>query len=247
MSQGQLVRVGCAGWNIPRDSVGEFPADGTHLMRYSRVLNCVEINSSFYREHKLSTWARWRESVPADFQFSVKAPRAITHEARLKVNGESLSKFLQQITLLREKLGPILFQLPPSLEFEPAAVTDFLKLLRQNFAGDVVWEPRHKSWFEDDATELLSSFRLARVAADPACVPKAADPGAASGVVYFRLHGSPRRYYSTYESDFLETLAIRLPKSAVAAKTWCVFDNTALGAATRNALELARRLAPRSC
>ena len=128
-----------------------------------------------------------------------------------------------------------MFQLPPSLEFEPAAVTDFLKLLRQNFAGDVVWEPRHKSWFEDDATELLSSFRLARVAADPACVPKAADPGAASDVVYFRLHGSPRRYYSTYESDFLETLAIRLAKSAVAAKTWCVFDNTALGAATRNA------------
>ncbi len=245
MSNLQPIRVGCAGWNVPGDSAAEFPVDGSHLVRYSRVLNCSEINSSFYREHKPSTWERWRESVPEGFQFSVKAPRAITHDAKLKSEPEVLSKFLAQVTVLREKLGPILFQLPPSLEFERAIVTDFLTMLRQHFAGDVVWEPRHKSWFENDATEALSGFGVARVAADPACVPSAAHPGAASAIVYFRLHGSPRRYYSAYDKKFLHTLATTLAESAATAKTWCVFDNTASGAAARNALELTRQLRPR--
>lgn len=105
-----------------------------------------------------------------------------------------------------------------------------------------VWEPRHKSWFEDDASETLSGFGVARVAADPACVPSADRPGAAGAVVYFRLHGSPRRYYSAYGENFLLGLATKLTELAVTARTWCVFDNTASGAATRNALELARAL-----
>ena len=238
----QLFRVGCAGWNIPRESAGSFPAEGSHLVRYSRVFNCVEINSSFYREHKLSTWERWREAVPDGFQFAVKAPRAITHDAKLKGSNESLSKFLQQVTVLREKLGPILFQLPPSLEFEPNTAVDFLDMLRQSFSGDVVWEPRHKSWFKDDATSTLSRFGVARAAADPACVSSAAHPGAAREVVYFRLHGSPRRYYSAYDESFLQTLAEKLLALGATAKIWCVFDNTASGAATQNALELALKL-----
>jgi uncharacterized protein YecE (DUF72 family) len=245
VNRAQLVRIGVAGWNIPRDSAGEFPADGSHLQRYSRVFNSVEINSSFYREHRLSTWERWRDSVPDDFQFSVKAPRAITHDAKLRCEPEVLSKFLQQVEMLRKKLGPILFQLPPSLAFDRESVTAFLTMLRQHFAGDVVWEPRHKSWFEDAATEMLSTFRVARVAADPACAPGAAHPAAASDVVYFRLHGSPRLYYSAYDEDFLVGLAPRLAEFAATAKTWCVFDNTASGAATRNALELTRELSPR--
>jgi uncharacterized protein YecE (DUF72 family) len=175
----------------------------------------------------------------------VKAPKAITHEAKLRCGPEMLSRFLQQVTVLREKLGPILFQLPPSLEFERDTVRDLLTTLRQQFAGDVVWEPRHKSWFEEGATETLTSFRVARVAADPACVPSAADPDAASEVVYFRLHGSPRRYYSAYSQDFLETLATKLATSAATARSWCVFDNTASGAATRNAVELSRELSQR--
>jgi uncharacterized protein YecE (DUF72 family) len=245
VNRAQLVRIGCAGWSIPRDPAGEFPADGSHLERYSRVFNSVEINSSFYREHRLSTWERWRDSVPDDFQFSVKAPRAITHDSKLRCELEALLAFLQQVAVLREKLGPILFQLPPSLEFDRATTAGFLRMLRWHFPGDVVWEPRHKSWFEEDATETLGSFSVARVAADTACVPTAAHPGAASKVVYFRLHGSPRRYYSAYDEDFLVGLAAKLAEFAATAKTWCVFDNTASGAATRNALELTRELSPR--
>ena len=242
MSRTQSVRIGCAGWSIPRDLAGEFPAGKSHLERYSHVFNCVEINSSFYREHKPSTWERWRESVPAGFQFSVKAPRAITHDANLKCEPEVLSRFLQQVRVLGEKLGRVLFQLPPSLEFSRETVLQFLTMLRQDFAGNVVWEPRHKSWFEDEATETLSGFGVARAAADPACVPSAGYPGAARELVYFRLHGSPRRYYSAYDESYLRRLAARLAKSAGTVRTWCVFDNTASGAAARNALELARQL-----
>lgn len=205
-------------------------------------MDCVEINSSFYRDHKLSTWERWRDSVPDDFQFSVKAPRAITHEARLECKPDALSRFFPQVILLMEKLGPILFQLPPSLEFDGRVAADFLSMLRHHFPGDVVWEPRHRSWFTDEATELLSRFRISRVAADPACVPGAAVPGGASEVVYLRLHGSPRRYYSAYSANFLEGLAASLANAAGTARTWCVFDNTASGAAARNALDLTHQI-----
>lgn len=235
----QPVRIGCAGWNIPRDSAGEFPREGSHLRRYSQAFNCVEINSPFYREHRPSTWQRWRDTVPANFRFSVKAPRAITHEAKLHCRPEVLVNFLGQVSLLEEKLGPLLFQLPPSLEFDRGAATDFLKMLRQQYKGDVVWEPRHKSWFNDDAAGVLTVFKVARVAADPACVPAAAEPGGSGSVVYYRLHGSPRRYYSSYEDRFLGALAGKLARFKV-GRIWCVFDNTASGAAARNALDLTR-------
>src|SRR5580658_6651180 len=114
--QVRMHRIGTAGWSLPKGSVGE----GSRLERYSRVLCCAEINSSFYRPHRASTWARWAAETPADFRFSIKAPKTITHEARL-CNVEVLLKaFLEQIEFLQEKAGPILFQFPPSYEFEPA-------------------------------------------------------------------------------------------------------------------------------
>src|SRR4051812_9584355 len=76
--------TGCAGWTIPRDAAAAFPADGSHLARYAAVFNAVEINSSFYRAHRAATYARWADSVPGDFRFSVKLPRAITHDAGLR-------------------------------------------------------------------------------------------------------------------------------------------------------------------
>src|SRR5450755_4504686 len=94
---GRPFRVGCAGWNIPRQAAGHFASRGSHLERYSQAFNCCEINSSFYRPHKKETWERWASSVPAGFRFSVKAPRAIAHEAKLNCSSEVLSAFLEQI------------------------------------------------------------------------------------------------------------------------------------------------------
>lgn len=238
----QPVRVGCAGWNIPRQATRHFASRGSHLERYAQLFNSCEINSSFYRPHKEETWQRWARSVPAGFRFSVKAPKTITHEAKLNCSSEILSAFLEQIKFLGEKLGPVLIQLPPSLEFDHARAREFLSLLRGRFSGDVVWEPRHASWFEDEGNNLLKDFHIARVAADPACVPASTRPGGLASLAYFRLHGSPRRYFSAYSNDSLNMLAAQLTSLDATARVWCIFDNTALGASIPNALELAAKL-----
>jgi uncharacterized protein YecE (DUF72 family) len=243
----QPIRIGCAGWSLPRDAVANLISSGSHLERYSLLFNSCEINSSFYRPHKNETWERWAKSVPDGFRFSVKAPKTITHETRLNCSSEVVLAFLRQISFLREKLGAVLFQLPPSLEFEYARSKRFLSLLRENYSGDVVWEPRHVSWFDDAVNDLLKSFQIARVAADPACVFAAASPGGFARVAYFRLHGSPRMYYSAYSGGFLSDLARQLGDLAARARVWCVFDNTASGFAIPNALELTANLRGAGC
>jgi uncharacterized protein YecE (DUF72 family) len=230
--------IGCAGWSIPREAARHFSSGPSHLERYARILNACEINSSFYRPHKIETWTRWGESVPAEFRFAVKAPRTITHGSALSCGSELLSPFLRQISILKDKLGPILFQLPPSLEFVPVRVRRFLTLLRNSYEGLVVWEPRHPTWFVKTVDDLLKEFQIARVAADPACVPLAAHPGGLLSPVYFRLHGFPRVYYSPYTDDFLNALAERLTNLPASVEIWCIFDNTAFGAAIPNAVTL---------
>jgi uncharacterized protein YecE (DUF72 family) len=238
----QPIRVGCAGWTVPREAAAHFDSGGSHLERYSQVFNSCEINSSFYRPHKNETWERWARTVPAHFRFSVKAPRTITHEASLNCAPEVLLEFLKQISFLGDKLGPILIQLPPSLKFEYARVRSFLSLLSNNYSGEMVWEPRHCSWFDDGVDDLLREFRAARVAADPARVPAAARPGGLANLAYFRLHGSPRMYYSAYTDNYLNMLAAQLANLTAEARVWCVFDNTASGYAIQNALQLTAEL-----
>jgi uncharacterized protein YecE (DUF72 family) len=234
-------RIGCAGWSISRETARFFPAGASHLERYAQTFNACEINSSFYRPHKIETWKRWGESVPAEFRFSVKAPRTITHESGLNCGEELLSPFFHQISFLKNKLGPVLFQLPPKLDFDSVSVRQFLSSLRQIYAGDVVWEPRHPSWFTEKVDAMLKEFEIARVAADPARVLSAGEPGGRPSLVYFRLHGSPRTYYSSYSKDFLTALAARMADLAENAEVWCIFDNTASGFAVPNAMTLRDR------
>jgi uncharacterized protein YecE (DUF72 family) len=107
-------------------------------------------------------------------------------------------------------------------------------LLRQIYPGPVVWEPRHASWFTGAADALLARAEVARAAADPVLHPGAGEPGGWSGLRYYRLHGSPRTYWSRYTPEFIATMAAQLDE-----RTWCIFDNTAAGAALDNALDLA--------
>jgi uncharacterized protein YecE (DUF72 family) len=238
----ESVRVGCAGWSIPRQAAARFVSGESHLERYSHEFNACEINSTFYRPHRKETWERWARSVPANFRFAVKAPKTLTHKMKLDCSSEVLSAFLEQINFLREKLGPVLIQLPPSLEFDPWRVNKFLSLLRGSFSGDVVWEPRHSSWFNNKVDDVLKEFRIARVAADPGCVPASIRPGGLASLAYFRLHGSPRRYFSAYSDDFLSALAAQFASLVAGARVWCIFDNTASGSAVQNALELTAKL-----
>ena len=243
MPDATTFRIGTAGWALPRDCRDAFAEDGSNLQRYATRFGAVEINSSFYRPHRRSTWERWAASVPAGFQFAVKAPRTITHEQRLVGTGQLLDDFLAQVSALGDRLGCLLVQLPPSLRFEPEVAAAFLDDLRRRFAGGVAVEPRHETWFDATAGELLARHAVARVAADPARVPDAALTGGFAGLAYVRLHGSPRMYYSSYDDDYLDALALRLRELAVAARdVWCIFDNTAHGAAAANALSLVDRL-----
>ncbi len=232
--------MGTAGWSIPRPLADAFAGTGTHLERYSRVLCCAEINSSFHRPHAAATYARWAGATPPEFRFAVKLPRTITHDLKLRRARAPLEAFLEQSAGLGEKRGPLLVQLPPSHAFDARAAGRFFDLLRALHDGDVVCEPRHPTWFSERAGRLLADRRVARVAADPPPVPEAALPGGWHGLVYHRLHGSPRKYWSAYDAATIAAMAAALRKVPDGIDAWCVFDNTASGAALGNAWELSR-------
>lgn len=233
------ILVGCAGWSIGATHAPSFPGIGSHLERYARVLDAVEINSSFYRQHRPQTYAKWAGATPEAFRFSVKVPRAISHRKRLRDCDEELQAFLGEVGCLGSKLGVLLLQLPPGLAFDPECVQAFFDGMRRRYAGPVACEPRHASWFGAGADAVLRSFHVARVAADPACVLRAAAPSGDRRVEYWRLHGSPRMYYDAYSDTTLRRLAKRLARCSPEATTrWCIFDNTAQGHALADATKL---------
>jgi uncharacterized protein YecE (DUF72 family) len=240
-----MIRIGTAGWSIPRNVAGNFPGSESHLARYAGVFSCAEINTSFYREHACETYARWASATLTQFRFAVKLPQIITHENALRRARKPLTQFLEQTRGLGSRLGPLLIQLPPSLPFEPRVARQFFSVLRECWDGAAVCEPRHTSWFESRADALMQSFKIVRAAADPAVQTNAFKPGGwiATGpqrgaLVYYRLHGSPRKYWSSYTSHYLATLARELMSHPKTIDVWCIFDNTASGAAATNALEL---------
>jgi len=231
--------LGTAGWSVPRDLQAHFPDEGTTLERYSRRFPAVEINSTFYRPHRASTYERWRTSVPSTFRFAIKIPKTITHGQRLVDSIGLLDTFLGESAALGPKLGCLLVQLPPSLQFDDATASAFFAALRERTSAGVACEPRHASWFEPAVDARLAESQIARVAADPARVPLAAVPSGWMGMRYYRLHGSPRIYYSSYEPYYLQALAADIASAATARRrVWCIFDSTVLGAAATNALAI---------
>lgn len=231
--------TGCAGWSLPRASWALFPQDGSHLARYAQRLPLVEINSSFYRPHARKTYARWAQTTPPDFRFSVKLPRSISHLHRLVGCEGLLQAFLDEISGLQDKLGCVLVQLPPTLALDITGAHAFFQMLRRHSDIALALEPRHASWAGPGAEALLQEWRIARVVADPVRIPEGQHPAGWSGLVYMRLHGSPDVYVSPYGHEYLRRLALQMYEYQQQGSTvWCVFDNTARGAATLNACEL---------
>jgi len=220
-----------------------FPAEGSHLERYAQVFSSVEIDSSFYRRHQPKTYARWAASVPDAFRFSVKLPRAISHELRLRDADAALGEFLADIAPLGEKLGCLLLQLPPSLALDDATARHFFARLRGLTDARVVCEPRHPTWFSQAGADAMKSAGIACVQADPSPVPGGAEAAGDPRTLYLRLHGSPEIYYSAYDEPFIEAVAARIIGARSAAcEVWCIFDNTARGEAVPNALTLMEKL-----
>lgn len=228
-------RVGTAGWSVPKDYAKFFPVKGSHLERYAQVFNAVEINSSFYRDHMPKTYKRWAEETPENFSFSVKLNKLFTHEQVLIVNSEQLAESLEGIQELKNKLGVLLVQLPPGLDYNAEKAERFFEILRQFYHGDIAFEPRHLSW--QKSVELLERFKVSKVIADPELCRMAHLERKSS---YWRLHGSPKVYYSQYFIHSLEQIAsqMKLNQKATHKQIWCIFDNTAEFYATKNALQL---------
>jgi len=235
--------IGTAGWSLARKDAAAFPTDGTALERYSQVFNGVEVNSSFHRPHQASTWAKWAASVPEHFRFAVKIPKTITHQAKLVDVDTLIEQFAREVEQLGSKLKLLLVQLPPKLAFDAAVAERFFNDLRRSIGAEIVCEPRNISWFDDDAEAMLRHLRVARAAADPALSPVASVPGGWRGLAYWRLHGSPKMYRSSYDDEAVEMYARHI-RAAIddGLDAWCMFDNTAASAATANALSLMAKL-----
>lgn len=236
-----MIYLGCAGWSLPKEHAPAFPEAGSHLERYAARLSAVEINSSFYRPHRPQTYARWAASTPEGFRFSVKVPKAITHEMRLQGCEAALDSFLAQCGELGEKLGCLLVQLPPSLSFDEAVARRFFEALRRRSDKPVVVEPRHATW--RSAQTLLIDLQVGQVAASPPRFGLDGRPSGWPGIAYWRLHGVPVLYHSAYSDPCLRQLGAQVTRTHVqGAITWCIFDNTASGAAVGDALTVRSHL-----
>lgn len=223
--------VGTAGWSVDR-KVERFVQKGSMLERYASVFGGVEVNSSFYRRHRTATWERWHDAVPKDFRFAVKMARTVTHERGLVDAENEVDLFFADVAPLGDKLGPVFLQLPPKLGFDPAVAVAFFQCVRRHWTGRVEIEPRHVSWSEGAALKVLKHHDIGLVYADPQgeALRQAANDTQAS---YFRLHGSPKVYFSAYAADELNSFAMLLRSDS-----WCIFDNTASGAAMTDGIQM---------
>jgi uncharacterized protein YecE (DUF72 family) len=161
-----MIFIGCAGWSL-KEHFAAFPESGSHLERYAARFHCVEINSSFYRSHRNSTYQRWAAATPPEFRFAVKLPKLMTHINRLDGCRDAIAQFAAAVGGLGGKLGAVLVQLPPSLPLEVERAFKFFNMLGERVRCPMVVEPRHASWFVEGVDSLLAAEGVGRVAADP--------------------------------------------------------------------------------
>lgn len=231
--------IGTAGWSLPKgpkEIVDKFPEGGSHLERYSRVFSGVEINSSFYREHLPKTYERWASEVPGHFRFSVKLSQEFTHNCSLRPKEKDVRASLEGIQHLGDKLGFLLLQFPKSMDFHAKNMDRFFRIIRESYHGPIALEARNCAWIESEGKKLMYDYEVSKVVADPERCPGGPKKLlTASGSAYFRLHGAPVIYRSSYPKKYLREL-----KQEIKAfkNVWVIFDNTTLGKATGNALEL---------
>jgi len=234
-----MIRVGTSGWQY-RDWGGVLYPEGLPqarwLERYAQCFSTVEVNSSFYRLPPRETFERWRRATPSGFVFGVKASRYLTHLKRLRDARAGLDRFLDNATGLGDKLGPVLFQLPPRFPADPSRLEAFLSWMPA--AVRAAWEFRDRSWWTDEIFELLDERRHAFVLPDR---PGFRGPLVVTGGwSYIRFHqGSPSG--SDYRRDKLRRWAERIVGLRV-PEVWVFFNNDPGGAAVRDALFLREAL-----
>jgi uncharacterized protein YecE (DUF72 family) len=238
-----MIYVGTAAWTIPKIAAESFPLEGSHLERYAQVLNAVEINSSFYKDHQAKSYKRWADSTPIDFKFSVKLNKRFTHECHLKVDQEDLRTNLSAISQLGEKWGTLLLQFAGKQQFLAPEMEVFYKTIRERFEGPVALEARNLSWLSSEAIMLMQEYGISKVDADPEKCPGDLNFEFPEKIKYYRLHGSPEIYKSDYDPKYLDQLFKRM-SSKHHGDVWCIFDNTTFGHATNNAVTIMQKGVP---
>lgn len=230
------LRIGTAGWSIPKEFRKYFPDEESQLASYSQIFNCVEINSTFSKIHKGTTFEKWALITPDHFEFSLKLHRSFTHESDLKPKLTELKNNLLLMGELGTKWKVLLLQFPGKQDFNEKKMGRFYENIRKYFDGSIVLEPRNLSWLSQESKALMKEYKISKVVADPErCPHDSKNILSTGGITYVRLHGNPVIYKSSYNKNFIRNLHQEL---STYKKTWCIFDNTALGKATGNALAL---------
>lgn len=230
--------IGTSGW-VYKHWFGRFypPKVGDLLKFYSSHFMTVELNASFYRLPTRNAIERWSRSVPDGFIFSVKGSRYITHIRRLKEVEDAIRNFIDLISGFGEKLGPILWQLPPSLKRDEEILSHFFRILPKGFKYAV--EFRNKSWFTPEILEILSEDGIALCISDMPGVPSPFQ--ATASFAYVRMHGPSSRYSSKYSEEELKDLLERIRGlEGSIYELYIYFNNDYMAYAVENAKELIR-------
>jgi len=232
------IHIGTSGWHYPH-WVGPFYPPGMtpkkFLPFYASHFTTVEINNTFYHRPSASTLENWLAETPQDFLFACKGSRFITHMKKLKDPNESIERFLETVKPLQEKLGPILFQLPPHWRMNVPRLEEFLKTLPTTFR--YAFEFRDESWFDERIYKLLTVHNAAFCVYN--LTGKWSPEIVTANFIYIRLHGPEGPYQGQYDKHMIRTFGNKCKKWAKAGRdVFCYFDNDEQGFAPINALAL---------
>ena len=230
--------IGCSGWHYEHWRVLYYPEKlpkPEWLPFYARQFTTVELNNSFYHLPTEKAFTTWRESTPDNFVFAVKVSRFITHIKRLKNLGSAVETFLSRARLLENKLGPLLYQLPPNMKRNDELLQNFLSSLPPEYQH--VIEFRHESWIDEAVFDILRGHNVGLCVFD---MPGFSCPlVSTSDFAYIRLHGSQGLYVSCYSHEELSQWAQGIARLGQNIKaSYIYFNNDAEASAIKNAITL---------
>lgn len=203
------IYVGTSGWIYKDWHDAFYPEDVSKaklLEYYSSQFATVEINATFYRLATENAVRNWREKVAGNFRYAVKGSRFITHIKRLKDAGQGLDRFFERITPLKQRLGPILWQLPPTLRKDSELLKTFVRQLPRGLEHAI--EFRHPSWLRDDVLDILRHRKIAQVWISSLAMPQRFDVTA--DFIYLRFHGLAQGFRHDYTRTELKPWAQQL-------------------------------------
>jgi len=246
MKNQENIYIGTSGWQYRHWRGPFYPEDlpaADQLKFYADSFQTVEINNSFYQLPKKETMTRWRDTTQADFIFSIKASRYITHMKKLKDGSKTFPPLAEIVDVMGKKCGPILFQLPPNWGFNPERLEAFIKALRKDYR--YVFEFRHPGWFTRQTYEILQRFDAAFCIYELA--GRLSPKKISTDFVYVRLHGPEDAYEGQYDTRTLAGWAGAFSTWArQGKKIFCYFDNDQRGYAAQDALKLQQMIRGRS-